>query len=101
MKDISQTITKAGQRATLVEVLRLSAKIVVRIDIESDSYLEQCSAQIRLWTPKGWMMVHTIAAHSMKTGSGVAYKPNGPELASFAEDREELLSVARAVLGVK
>ena len=97
MASISVDIGEPGQSARLVEVLKLDEH-VVRIDIRSDSYVENSHARIERFDGAKWETVHFILPQSMKTERG-GYSPKAGRFEYFAVDRERLIKVARQILG--
>jgi len=71
----------------------------VRLVIRSNSYRDQCSAQIDVWRGQ-WHEVHSIEPECMNTAAKLSSDASVRGEA-FALDRAELLRVAAAVLHVE
>jgi len=97
--EIKKQMSKLGQTAEYEEVLK-DGFYKLWIRIVSDSCRSQCSARISIWSEKElkWNTVHSIHKSLMKTADGLAYSKS-PIDNSFDEDRNELLVVARGILG--
>lgn len=72
----------------------------LQIEIRSDSYQNQCYARVKRWDGEKWQLVHFIPNADMKTPKGLAYMDGGFER-QFVSDRQDLINVASAILGVE
>ena len=102
VKRISLQISAGSQSVNYQEVFTLDGH-KLKIEVKSDSYRVQCYARIHVWgdVNKGWVPVHSVHHGSMETPEGLHHKPSkqGLEPHHFQADRNELLRVAREVVG--
>jgi len=98
-KTIDKQFGPGGQSVYFVEVVALGPERL-RIEIRSDSYMEQSYARVSLFSGGKWQLVHSILPSLMKTPHGLSNQPRGKGATeqNFSQDRAQLLRVASAVL---
>ncbi len=111
IKNISLTVSKGTQSISYKEILRhndLNQKL--KIEIQSDSCLEQSHAHIHLWSGTKWELIHAIPYSSMKTPCKLIYNgtnnhnditekqliENNKDI--FVNDRNNLFYTALAII---
>lgn len=111
IQNISLTISKGRQSISYKEVLKhKKTNKKLKIEILSDSYLEQSHARVHLWSGEKWELIHSIPYSSMKTPCKLIYNGSNnhndiTEKAlmqhnkhSFIKDRNTLFEIAENII---
>lgn len=111
IQNISLTISKGRQSISYQEVLRYNkVNQKLKIEILSDSYLEQSYARVHLWSGTKWELIHAIPYSLMKTPCKLIYNEtnNHNDVTaetlmknnknSFMKDRNTLFDIAKNII---
>lgn len=96
---VDVSIARGSQDVFFTELLSFREE-KLRIKIRSNSYKDQCSAELEIWSAAGrqWNEVVRLHAAEMQTEKGLCYGPQMVLPADFAKDRAVLLNRAMLVL---
>jgi hypothetical protein len=94
-------ISKGGQAATYQELLTAENGDRLRVVIHADTYKFQGYARAERWDGVQWQRVWALDPLKMQTETNLAYVPRDLTHYDFKLDRDRLLGLAAAVLGVK
>jgi hypothetical protein len=94
-------ISKGGQNAHYQELLTAENGDRLRVAIKTDTYKTQGHARVERWDGVQWQRVWALDPLKMQTEDNLAYVPRALTHYDFKLDRDRLLNLAAAVLGVK
>lgn len=101
---ISKDVARGDQDVIYTEVAKTKDDLPrvpskLKICIRSDSYRNQCHADIWLWSGFEWKLIHNIHYSKMQTPDKLYYdRQDGTNERNFRADRDELLKVAEQIL---
>jgi len=99
---IMQSVNTDRDNAVYSEVLNpliACKRHRLKVDIRSNSYDFQSHARVKRWDGEQWQLVHSLHHKEMKTRHGMNSDFNPAGSNEFAEDRNELIRVAKAIIG--
>lgn len=94
-------ISKGGQNARYQEMVTAENGDRLRVAIKTDTYKFQGYARVERWDGQKWHEVWHLDPLKMQTEDNLAYVPRDLTHYDFKLDRDRLLHLAAAVLGVK
>lgn len=107
LESLDVSIAKGSQSLNYSE-LGILHGAKVKLDIKSDSYSQQCHAQLFVWSNADmkWNLVSSIHPGAMATGTGHHHRSEFAKAVSqahaaplFEQDRSTLIRMAALVLG--
>jgi len=94
-KTISKSVFNADQSWFYNEILSLEGK-KLRIEVRRNAYEMQSHAKVELWGGTEWNQLYWLPGCQVKMKR--SYVEKGITEADFADDRKELLRVAKALV---
>jgi hypothetical protein len=94
-------ISKGSQAANYQEMVTAENGDRLRVAIHADTYKFQGYARVERWDGVAWQRVWALDPLRMQTETNLAYVARDLTHYDFKLDRDRLLGLAAAVLGVK